>query len=99
MPGFIPCYIQTNPAWTDWPYVRPGDFNHTARLRVLQNVWDPTKVAHLVGNEGVTFTMASTAFLTDLTRVVSELGEGVPSLKIFLSVARPIPRPLMETRH
>jgi cyclohexanecarboxylate-CoA ligase len=73
--------------------------NHTARLRVLQDVWDLTKVADLVGNEGVTFTMASTTFLTNLTRVVSEMGEGVPNLRIFLCVARPIPRPLMETRH
>ena len=55
----------------------PGDANHTARRRVLQNVWDPTKAADLVRNEGVTFTMASTPFLTDLTRVVSETGEGV----------------------
>jgi len=43
--------------------------------------------------------MASTTFLTNLTRVVSEMGEGVPNLRIFLCVAHPIPRPLMETRH
>jgi cyclohexanecarboxylate-CoA ligase len=63
---------------------------------VLQDVWDPTIAADLVRKEGVTFTMASTPFLMDLTRVISETGEGVPSLKIFLCGGAPIPRPVVE---
>jgi cyclohexanecarboxylate-CoA ligase len=63
---------------------------------VLQDVWDPMKAADLVRQEGVTFTMASTPFLTDLTRVVAETGSGVPSLKSFLCAGAPIPGPLVE---
>ena len=62
---------------------------------VLQDIWDPAKAAELIRQEGVTFTMASTPFLTDLTRAVSETG-GVPSLKIFLCAGAPIPGPLVE---
>lgn len=63
---------------------------------VLQDVWDPAKAAELIRQEGVTFTMASTPFLTDLTRVVSETGNGVASLKTFLCAGAPIPGPLVE---
>jgi len=63
---------------------------------VLQDVWDPAKAADLIRQEGITFTMASTPFLTDLTRVVSETGSGVPSLKTFLCAGAPIPGPLVE---
>ncbi len=63
---------------------------------VLQDVWDPAKATELIRQEGVTFTMASTPFLTDLTRAVSETGKGVPSLKTFLCAGAPIPGPLVE---
>lgn len=63
---------------------------------VLQDVWDPAKAAELIRQEGATFTMASTPFLTDLTRVVSETGNGVASLKTFLCAGAPIPGPLVE---
>jgi cyclohexanecarboxylate-CoA ligase len=62
---------------------------------VLQDIWDPVKAADLIRQEGVTFTMASTPFLTDLTGVVSEAGR-VPSLKTFLCAGAPIPGPLVE---
>ncbi|MDE2378433.1 AMP-binding protein, partial [Bradyrhizobium sp.] len=63
---------------------------------VLQDIWDPAKAAELIRAESVSFTMASTPFLTDLTRVVAETGEGVPSLKTFLCAGAPIPGPLVE---
>lgn len=63
---------------------------------VLQDIWDPARAADLMRQEGVTFTMASTPFLTDLTRVVSETGTGVPSLETFLCAGAPIPGPLVE---
>ena len=63
---------------------------------ILQDVWDPAKATELIRQEGVTFTMASTPFLADLTRVVSETGKGVPSLKTFLCAGAPIPGPLVE---
>ena len=63
---------------------------------VLQDVWDPAKAAEFIRKEGVTFTMASTPFLTDLTSVVAKTGEGVPTLKTFLCAGAPIPGPLVE---
>ena len=63
---------------------------------VLQDVWEPTKAADLIRAEKVTFTMASTPFLTDLTRAVTESGHPVPTLKTFLCAGAPIPGPLVE---
>ncbi len=63
---------------------------------VLQDIWNPATAADLIRAQDVSFTMASTPFLTDLTRVVSETGKGVPSLKTFLCAGAPIPGPLVE---
>jgi cyclohexanecarboxylate-CoA ligase len=63
---------------------------------VLQDMWDPKKAVEVVRNERVTFTMASTPFLTDLTRAVQESGQPVSTLKNFLCAGAPIPGPLVE---
>jgi len=63
---------------------------------VLQDVWEPLRAIELIRAEKVTFTMASTPFLTDLTRVVAGSGQGVPTLKTFLCAGAPIPGPLVE---
>ena len=67
---------------------------------VLQDVWEPKKATALIQQEQVTFTMASTPFLTDLARTVGEDkqagGPGVPTLRTFLCAGAPIPGPLVE---
>lgn len=63
---------------------------------VLQDIWEPVKATEVIRAEGVSFTMASTPFLTDLTRVVQESGQPVPTLKTFLCAGAPIPGPLVE---
>ncbi|WP_399680464.1 cyclohexanecarboxylate-CoA ligase [Xenophilus sp.] len=63
---------------------------------VLLDLWDPARAAQAVREEGVTFTMASTPFLTDLTRQVRESGRPVPTLRTFLCAGAPIPGPLVE---
>jgi cyclohexanecarboxylate-CoA ligase len=63
---------------------------------VLQDVWEPGKAIELIRSEGISFTMASTPFLTDLTSTVQELGSSVPTLKTFLCAGAPIPGPLVE---
>ena len=63
---------------------------------VLLDVWDSAKAADLIRAERATFTMASTPFLNDLTHIVAESGEGVPTLKAFLCAGAPIPGPLVE---
>lgn len=63
---------------------------------VLQDIWDPVRAMALIREQQVSFTMASTPFLTDLARTVAASGEGVPSLRTFLSAGAPIPGPLVE---
>ncbi|WP_454754408.1 cyclohexanecarboxylate-CoA ligase [Cupriavidus necator] len=63
---------------------------------VLQDVWEPKKAIEVIRAEGVTFTMASTPFLTDLTKNVEESGNSVPSLRTFLCAGAPIPGTLVE---
>jgi cyclohexanecarboxylate-CoA ligase len=63
---------------------------------VLQDVWAPRKAVELIRAEGVSFTMASTPFLTDLAQAVADSGESVPTLRTFLCAGAPIPGPLVE---
>ena len=63
---------------------------------VLQDVWEPKTAVGLIRGHGVSFTMASTPFLTDLARTVAETGIGVPTLRTYLCAGAPIPGPLVE---
>ncbi len=63
---------------------------------VLQDVWDPKRAAKIIEQERVTFTMASTPFLSDLTDAASSGPCDVSSLRIFLAAGAPIPRVLVE---
>ncbi|MFD0667251.1 cyclohexanecarboxylate-CoA ligase [Ramlibacter sp. MAHUQ-53] len=63
---------------------------------VLMDVWDPKRAVQVIREEGASFTMASTPFLTDLTRTVAEEKLPVPTLKTFLCAGAPIPGPLVE---
>ncbi|MGI6247759.1 MAG: cyclohexanecarboxylate-CoA ligase [Pseudochelatococcus sp.] len=63
---------------------------------VLMDVWDKTLAAKLIEAEKVTFTMASTPFLMDLSNAVEETGADSASLRIFLCAGTAIPGPLVE---
>jgi len=63
---------------------------------VLLDVWEPLKGIDLIRAESVSFTMASTPFLTDLAKNVEESGKAVPTLRTFLCAGAPIPGPLVE---
>jgi cyclohexanecarboxylate-CoA ligase len=63
---------------------------------VLQDVWQPAKALDLIRAERVSFTMASTVFLTDLAATVTETRTAVPTLRAFLCAGAPIPGPLVE---
>jgi len=63
---------------------------------VLQDIWQAPKAVEIIRAEQASFTMASTPFLTDLSRAVAEAGGGVPSLRIFLCAGAPIPSPLVQ---
>ena len=63
---------------------------------VLLDSWDKALAARVIAQEGVTFTMASTPFLMDLTNTVEELGTDSSSLRIFLCAGTAIPGALVE---
>jgi cyclohexanecarboxylate-CoA ligase len=63
---------------------------------VILDIWGPLKAIDLIRAEKCTFTMASTPFLTDLSKNVAESGKTVPTLATFLCAGAPIPGPLVE---
>ncbi|SFP98384.1 cyclohexanecarboxylate-CoA ligase [Variovorax sp. OK605] len=63
---------------------------------VLQDVWEPKQAIAAINAQRVSFTMASTPFLSDLAKTVAETGVEVPTLKVFLCAGAPIPGTLVE---
>ncbi len=63
---------------------------------VLQDVWQPERATALIRAERVTFTMASTPFLADLTRHVADGAGRIPTLRTFVCAGAPIPGHLVE---
>ena len=63
---------------------------------VLMDTWDKALAAKVIAEDKVTFTMASTPFLMDLSTAVEEGGTDASSLRIFLCAGTAIPGPLVE---
>ena len=64
---------------------------------VLQDIWNPAVAAQRIQDEGATFTMAASAFLSDLTFSAEVERYDMRSLRIFLTAGAPIPRVLVQT--
>jgi hypothetical protein len=67
---------------------------HLGARNVLLDVWAPERPADIIAAEGVTFTMASTPFLNDLTEVAQRRPEAFRGFRTFLAGGAPIPRVL-----
>lgn len=63
---------------------------------VLLDMWDKSLAARTIEHDRVTWTMASTPFLMDLTGEVEEAGINPSSLRIFLCAGTAIPGPVVE---
>lgn len=63
---------------------------------VLVDAWDKALCARLVESDRVTWTMASTPFLMDLTQAVEDGGTDPSSLRTFLCAGTAIPGPVVE---
>src|SRR5207237_1309533 len=63
---------------------------------VLQDVWQPKHGVSLMAREGVTYTAASTPFLSDICDVVKAGAPSPASLRSFLCGGAPIPSVLIE---
>ena len=69
---------------------------HLGATQVLQDVWHAKQAADLIAAERVTFTMAATPFLSDLTNEAEARRDDLRSLRTFLSAGAPIPRLLVR---
>ncbi|MBD5804599.1 Short-chain-fatty-acid--CoA ligase [Azoarcus sp. Aa7] len=58
---------------------------------VLQEIWDPARALEIVRDEGVTFSMASTAFISDLCAAVEAGAPVSPQFTKFNCAGAPIP--------
>jgi cyclohexanecarboxylate-CoA ligase len=63
---------------------------------VLQDVWDGKRALEIITKERVTFTAASTPFLTDLCNEVSNGAERPSNFRQFLCAGAPIPPALVD---
>ncbi len=63
---------------------------------VYQDIWSGEEAARQIATEGVTFTMASTPFLSDFTDAVETGKYDVSSLRVFIAAGAPIPRALVQ---
>ncbi len=63
---------------------------------ILQDVFVPAEMARQISEEGATWTMGATPFLSDLTDYCIANDIETPSLKVFVSAGAPIPRVLVS---
>jgi cyclohexanecarboxylate-CoA ligase len=63
---------------------------------VLQDIWNAGQAARLIEDEGVSFTMASTPFLSDLCDAAASQRRKLESLRVFIAAGAPIPQVLVR---
>ena len=66
---------------------------------VLQDIWDPKQALQIARDEGVTFSMASAAFVGDLCLAVENGEPPAPSFTKFSCAGAPIPPVVIERAH
>lgn len=69
---------------------------HLGAKLVLQDIWNAEQAAKLIADEGVSFTMASTPFLSDLSNAAGTQGHDLGSLRVFIAAGAPIPQVLVS---
>ena len=63
---------------------------------VFQDIWDPALAARIIHDEGVTFTMGATPFLSDLSQTAALEKYTPDTLELFVCAGAPIPRMLAQ---
>jgi cyclohexanecarboxylate-CoA ligase len=63
---------------------------------VLQDIWDVKRALEIIARENVSFTAASTPFLTDLVNEVAAGASTPSSFRLFLCAGAPIPPALIN---
>ena len=63
---------------------------------VLQDIWDPKRALEIAADEGVTFSMASAAFISDMCNAVETGSQPAPKFNKFSCAGAPIPPVVIE---
>ncbi|MDQ3259561.1 MAG: AMP-binding protein, partial [Pseudomonadota bacterium] len=58
---------------------------------VFMERWSADEAVDLIRSHGVTFSVGATPFLKELVSVAEQRGEGLPSLRLFISGGAPVP--------
>lgn len=69
---------------------------HYAGTAVYQDVWDPEELIDLIEKEKITFTAGATPFLQDTLSLEGLQNRDLSSLRYFVALGAPIPRPLVK---
>jgi len=69
---------------------------HYAGTAVYQDIWDPKEFLSLVEKEKITFTAGATPFLQDTVQFEGIEEFDLQSLRAFVALGAPIPRPLVK---
>ena len=66
---------------------------------VFMERWDAAAAIGLIERHGVTFTVAATVFLQELTEVCAQAGKRLPSLRYFPCGGAPVPPEIIHRAH
>lgn len=66
---------------------------------VFMEAWNAVDAADLIDEHGVTFTIAATVFLQELTDIAVKNGRSLPSLRYFPSGGAPVPPEVIYNAH
>lgn len=69
---------------------------HYGGTAIYQEVWDPKEFLELVGKEKITFTAGATPFLQDTVQFSGVETYDLRSLRYFVALGAPLPRPLVK---
>lgn len=69
---------------------------HYAGTGVYQDIWNPGEFIELIKKEGITFTAGATPFLQDTVQFEGIENHDISSLRAFVALGAPIPRPLVK---
>ncbi|MFC2949691.1 AMP-binding protein [Virgibacillus sediminis] len=69
---------------------------HYAGTVVYQDIWNPEEFIELIKKEKITFTASATPFLQDIVEFEGIENHDIQSLRAFVSLGAPIPRPLVR---
>ena len=69
---------------------------HYAGTAVYQDVWNPEEFIELIEKEKITFTAGATPFLQDTIQLDGIENRNIETLRYFIALGAPIPRPLVK---